>query len=466
MMNAIVLLLATLPVLPAVRSERISDAKLPAEGYRIRIDAGGKATIEAADAAGRFYAEKTLAQLPRPLVPGEIEDWPAFSWRGVHLDESRHFFGKNAVKRILDRMADYKLNVFHWHLMDNTGNRFPLKRYPKMKTVGATRLAPDVSRWMIDDEFGVYGPFGYTVEDLAEINAYAKARHIKIIPEVEIPGHAREVLMAYPELFCGSKYDFGQAIAFLSEGEAAKWSPSVVCLGNPRTIEFFEGVLEEVCELFPESEVIHIGGDECPRTNWVQCARCQAKLKEIGSDDPAQLQNWCTRHFADYLARKGRKAIGWDEIIEGGIVDGALVMSWRGPEGGRAAAAAGHAAVMCPHTLCYFDYPQGLGEIDKCRYPRWNNVPVLTLEKVYGFDPCEGIPGDQRKFVLGGQANNWTECTVTEKELQWKLWPRAIAMAEVLWTGPGARPYFDFARRLRPAVERLRGEGVNAAPVP
>lgn len=465
MMNAVILLLAALPVIPAVRSEKITDAKLPAEGYRIRIDGMGSASVEAADDAGRFYAGRTLAQLPRPLAPGEIEDWPAYAWRGVHLDESRHFFGKDAVKRILDRMADYKLNVFHWHLMDNTGNRFPLKRYPKMNTVGATRFAPDMSRWMLDDDFGVYGPFGYSAADIAEITAYAKARHIRVVPEVEIPGHSREVLLAYPELFCGTKYDFGQACAFLSEGENAKMSPSAVCLGNPKTIEFFEGVLDEVCELFPEADVIHIGGDECPRTNWAQCAKCRAKLKALGGDDPAQLQNWCTRHFADYLAKKGRRALGWDEILEGGTAEGVLIMSWRGPEGGRAAAAAGHEVVMCPHTLCYFDYPQGLGEADRCRYPRWNNVPVLPLEKVYSFNPCDGIPEGERKFILGGQANNWTECTVTEKELQWKLWPRAIAMAEVLWSGHGARPYADFAARLAPVVNRLCEEGVNAAPL-
>ncbi len=452
-------------VLPAVRSESITGAALPPEGYRIRIDGRGEARIEAADEAGRFYAEQTLAQLPRPLAQCEIEDWPAYSWRGVHLDESRHFFGKDVVKRILDEMAAVKMNVFHWHLMDDNGNRIPLRRHPKMNTVGATRHAPDFSPWMHDTKFGSYGPFGYTAGDIAEVCAYAKARHIRIVPEVEIPGHSREVLTAYPELFCGTKTDFAQACVFLSDKHSGRMDPTAVCLGNPETIRFFEDVLDDVCELFPDADVVHIGGDECPSGNWAGCPKCRAKMKELGISEPRELQNWCTRHFVDYLAKKGRRAIGWDEIVEGGIADGAYVMSWRGASGGRAAAKSGHCAVMSPHTHCYLDYPQGLGDRDECRYPAWEGVPQLPLEKVYSFDPVEGIPESEQKYILGGQVNNWTEYTVTPKELEWKLWPRALAAAEVLWTGPGRRTFADFKARLLPHVARMKAAGLTVAPV-
>lgn len=453
-----------LQVLPAVRSEKMTDARLPAEGYRIRIDAKGKATVEAADAAGEFYARQTLRQLSEGMRNVEIEDWPAFGWRGLLLDESRHFFGKDVVKRLLDRMAEFKLNVLHWHLMDSTGNRFPLLSRSKMNVTGATRPAPDYSRWMHDEEFGSYGPFGYTADEIAEIRAYAKVRHVRIVPEVEIPGHSREVIAAYPELFCGSRDDFAQACAFCNDKKSGRFDCTAVCLGNPETIRFFEDVLDDVCELFPESDVIHIGGDECPRTNWERCTKCRTKVRELGLADAGGLQNWCTRHFVDYLGKKGRRALGWDEILEGGLAEGAYVMSWRGAEGGKAAAKAGHCAVMCPHEFCYLDYPQGLGASDGHHYPNWPGTPQLTLQKAYSFDPCAGISEAERKYVLGGQANNWTEFTVTERDLEWKLWPRALATAEVLWTGPGRRTFTDFSGRVRSVAERLRSEGVNVAP--
>ena len=347
--------------------------------------------------------------------------------------------------------------------MDDMGSRFPLKRHPKMNTVGATRFAPDFCRWILDAEFGVYGPFGYTAEDIAEIVAYTQARHIRIVPEVEIPGHSREVLAAYPELFCGTKEDFIQACAFSNDGKSGKMNPTAVCLGNPQTIRFFEDVLDEVCGLFPDAEVIHIGGDECPTVNWERCAKCKAKMNELGISEPRELQSWCTRHFVDYLAKKGRRAIGWDEIMEGGLAEGAYVMSWRGASGGQEAAKSGHFAVMTPHTHCYLDYQQGLGKRDACRYPGWG-TPVLSLKKAYSFDPVEGIPEPQRKYILGGQANNWTETTVTPQELEWKLWPRALAIAEVLWTGAGERTYEDFKSRLVPYVERMKASGVTVAP--
>ena len=462
----VTLLLATLPVVPAVRSDRITAAELPPEGYRIRVGADGKPVIEAADAAGRFYAEQTLAQLPKPLKPCEIEDWPTLRHRGIHLDESRHFFGKETVKRILDRMAQFKLNVLHWHLMDGQGNRFPLKKYPRMNTVGATRWRPH--QRMRDTEFGVYGPFGYSPEDIAEVRAYAKARHIRIIPEVEMPGHSEEVILAYPEFACGSPDDI--VLAHAPDGQkkgVSCISASAVCLGNDDVLRFFEDVVDEVCELFPDSEVIHIGGDECSRDGWKRCPKCQARMKANGIKDEDGLQDWFSHRIVAYLRAKGRRAAGWEEMAKGDIGTDTLVYSWLGQDAAQEAAKAGREVVMCPHNYCYLDNHQGLFD-DGLAYPwwcDWRKVQPLTLKWVHSFDPFRGLSETERKCVIGGQANNWTEFTENEKELQWKMWPRAIALAEVFWSGPHARSFSDFCARVRPVREKMVAEGVNAAPV-
>jgi len=448
----------------------VSDPKIAAEGYRLTIAPTG-IEIRSRDEAGLFYAQKTLKQLEAagtgvyPCVT--IDDAPRFSWRGMHLDVSRHFFGVDVVKRLIDRMASLKLNVFHWHLVDDQGWRLPIRAYPRLNTVGATRPRPDYMRWILDPEVGgQYGPYGYTVEEIREVVAYAKARHVRIVPEIEIPGHSREVMMAYPELFCGSYTDWLDATGFTNDAKRPDaMHDTVTCLGNEKTIRFFETVLDEVCELFPDSEVIHIGGDECPRKNWEKCPKCQAKMKALGLMTADELQSWCAKHFVDYLAKKDRRAIGWTEIMKGGVPKGAYIMSWLGAKGGLQAVTNGNYVVMVPHTLCYLDYQQGIDDADKVIYPRWATGRTLDLKTVYSHDPCAELPEEGKKFVLGAQTCNWTECTFDEKALEWKIFPRAFASAELLWTRQEKRDFARFEKRAATLRETFLKAGVNAAPL-
>ena len=438
----------------------VRDTSLGAEAYALSVTPE-RITITCAAEAGEFYARQTLAQLRNddgsyPCV--EIADAPAFPWRGVLLDESRHFFGKDVVKRILDRMAAFKLNVFHWHLVDSHGWRLPLDRHPELTARGAVRPKPDWDHHVRDDGFGrEYGPFAYTRDEIREIVAYAAARHIRIVPEVEIPGHSRAVILCHPSFSCLSLDRFMDMIRSWDKLDQA----GALCLGNDEVIRFLEDVLDEVCELFP-GDTVHIGGDECPRGNWKACPRCQARKKANGLKTEDELQSWATRHFVAYLAAKGKKAIGWDEILQGGLAPGAQVMSWRGTEGGLAAAGAGHEVVMCPHRRCYLDYPTGEAD-DVCPYPRFAETSFLPLESVYAFDPFDGIPDHQRKFILGTQSLNWTESTWCEKDLEFKMWPRTCANAEIAWTGPRVRSFPDFKLRLRRVAARLKASGVNVA---
>ena len=458
-------MIAALPLLPAVRSERITDAKLPAEGYRIRIGADGRADIEAADAAGRFYAEKTLAQLPKPHPACEIEDWPAYSWRGILLDESRHFFGKDAVKRLLDRMADFKFNVLHWHLMDSQGNRFPLPEYPRMNTVGATRPSPDYQRWIHDEGFGTYGPFGYSPTDIAEILAYAKARFIRVVPEVEIPGHSREVLLSYPEFFCGTSRQLSIACAFAS-GHVPDdvLCNTAVCLGNDDVIRFFEYCLDEVCRLFPDSDVIHIGGDECPRKNWKTCPKCQARIRSLGLKDEDALQAWVTRHFTDYLAKKGRRAIGWDEVFAGDPGKDTVIQGWHirhGNKFGLKAAEAGYPTIVSDLMRTYFSVAQGVEDDPFTYLSPGMKVP---LAQAYSFDPFDGMTDKARPNVIGAECCMWSECTWNLYDLEWKLYPRACAFAERVWSGTGLA-FADFETRMATHRKRLIAAKVCCAPL-
>ena len=438
------------------------DASLPAEGYRLSVTPTA-IRVTAADAAGEFYAGVTLGQLEtvvggRHLVTAaEIEDAPAYRWRGLHLDVSRHFFGVPTIKRYLDAMAEHKLNVFHWHLVDDQGWRLELEGFPQLTRVGARRPStPSVHDDAVAD--GVpYGPYFYTREEVREVLAYAAARHIRVVPEIEIPGHSWALLAAYPELGCPNAERYTAAC----DG----WGifKGVVCAGNPDTYRMLERILDQVCEIFP-SEIIHIGGDEAPKDNWKACELCQARMRELKLADEDQLQASMTRHFVDYLAKTGRRAIGWDEIMKGGLPGGALVMSWNGKAGGMAAAQDGHDVVMVPSDSCYLDMSQGLGMDDPFEYPPCSWGHVTTLERVYRFDPAEGIGPEARAHVLGGQANLWTERIWSETELFWKAYPRACALAEVLWTADPERRYADFLGRMRIHRGRLFERGIPCAP--
>ena len=423
----------------------VRDAALGSEAYRLSVTPDG-IFIRSADSSGEQYARTTLGQLRRadgscPCV--EIEDAPKFSWRGVHLDEARHFFGKETVLRLLETMAQFKLNVLHWHLTDDQGWRVPIPGYHRL--VETVRSMENGTNFRDSATVGSYGPYFYSRDDLVEIVTKAHGLHIRIVPEIEIPGHSKALLKAYPMLACS-----------LSDLNV----DNVVCVGKDATIRFYEKVIDEICEIFPDA-VVHIGGDECDRTDWVRCSDCRDRMKHEGLTDGAALQSWVTAHFERYLAGKGRRLMGWDEIAEGGLPPQAMVMSWRGTSTGVAAAQNGHDVVMTPNEYCYFDYAQCL-EDDPEKYP-FNWTVLVPLAKVYDFDPLKDIPNAYHRHVLGAQANNWSEMTLDGRELEWKLWPRAAALSEVLWSYPKRRDFVAFARRLAPLHKKLRDGGVNAA---
>lgn len=455
------------------------DGAIPSEGYVLTIAPGGIA-VKSSDAAGAFYARQTLKQLAAPTGKGELKfpcatitDAPRFKWRGAMLDDCRHFFGKEVVKRMLDQMAAHKMNVFHWHLTEDQGWRLEIPKYPELVKYGAVRPASPAygarMKWnngqmSMDLNTEPYGPYYYTEADVKEILAYAKARFITVVPEIELPGHAFAALAAYPEMACVPENLRARHPRILWGIEK-----DVICVGNPAGIKFYEDVLDYVCELFP-GEVIHIGGDETPRARWKECPKCQKFVKDHGLKDENDIQPWVTRHFADYLAKKGRRILGWDEILAGDVPTSAMGMSWRvnkkGGAGtpfvsGAAGAMKGHDMVMSPKKFCYLDYGQGLAE-DPYQYIGG----TLTLEQVYAFDPCAGIDAASRAHVLGGQCNNWSEYTWNRFDLEWKMWPRAAAIAEVLWTYPAQpRDFAAFAARMETHRRRLIKAGINCAPL-
>ena len=443
-------------------------ASIPPEGYELSITKNG-VTIRCSDDAGAFYARMTLAQIEKvnpktkvktyPCV--EIVDAPKFKWRGVLLDTARHFLGKSAILRIIDEMSWYKLNVLQIHFTDDEGWTVEIPEFPELVKQGVVRGRSGF----------VYGeklqPFYYSEKDIREIVAYAAARHVKVVPEIEMPRHFGAVLRAYPQFRCDSP-------------DRAK-NRSVMCVGNPECIRFAEKVLDKVCELFP-SDVIHIAGDECPRNFWKGCPRCQAHIKREGLKGVEDLQPWLTRHLVTYLEKKGRRAIGWDEIFlssswekwddfkkAGGdsfnsfLPKTTMGMCWRPWGAGARAANRGYEIVRCPTTYCYFDMDQGLPE-DPFPYLGY---PRLSLEKVYRFDVLEGVEPQARKNVVGGQCCNWAERTPNITMLEWKLWPRALALSEALWTypDPKKRDFEEFSQRAAVHRKRLIRSGVNCAPL-
>ncbi len=427
------------------------DSATEAEGYRLRVTPSG-ITLQAADETGLWYGAQTLRQLlpvdAAPALPClRIEDAPRYRWRGLHLDVGRHLFPPDFLRKTLDLMALHKLNRFHWHLTEDQGWRLEIRGWPRLTEVGAWRAQTPLpaDRRTLDGE--PYGGF-YTQDEVRALVEYARERQITIVPEIEMPGHSQAVLAGYPGLGC------------LGEGYQVRchWgiSDEVFCAGNDGVFDFLESVLLEVMALFP-GEFIHVGGDECPKTRWVACPQCQQRMRREGLRDEDELQSWFIRRIERTLNRYGRRLIGWDEILEGGLAPGAAVMSWRGSEGGIAAANAGHDVVMSPNTHCYFDYYQ--------RADTENEPPAiggyLPLERVYEFEPVAGIAPQHHDHVLGGQGNVWTEYLPTADLVEYMTWPRAAALAEALWTAPAARDFGDFQRRLRGHLPRLQRLGVN-----
>jgi hexosaminidase len=450
-------------------------ASIPPEGYELSIRPDG-IVIRHSDAAGAYYARMTLFHMGRydakkkctvyPCL--DITDAPAFRWRGVHLDDARHFLGKEVVTRTLEQMSWFKLNVFHWHLTDDQSWTLEIPGYPELVRYGAEWPTRNGQKPRPAGE--KVGPFYYTANDVKEILAFARARQITVVPEIEFPGHFLCALCAYPEFCCYPEQIRRRGRQPLARGVLNE----VMCVGNPEAIRFVERVLDTVCDLFPSS-VIHIGGDECPRTNWTTCPKCQAFIKEKGLRGVAALQPWVTRHFVTYLAKKGRRAIGWDEIFvdsadqRGGgarltslLPKSTLGMCWRMEGAGAHAANAGYEIVRCPTSHCYFDYRQGLAE-DPFTYLGG----MLPLARVYAFDPLAGVSDAARANVIGGQCCNWTSHTWNRYDLEWKLWPRGFALAEILWTypDPAARDFAAFAVRAGEYRRRLIRAHVNCAPL-
>ena len=353
----------------------------------------------------------------------------AYRWRGLMLDEARHFFGKAVVMRILDRMAGEGYNVFHWHLTDHQGWRIDISSHPELARLASVR---DVAEWRrlrtegwADPDREMYGPYFYSHDEIREVVAYAAARGIAVVPEVEVPGHCRALLKARPSLQCENVSER------LDEVEKG-YRNAVVCAGSDETLRFYEDVIDEVCDLFP-SKVVHFGGDEVKTDFWKGCPKCQARIRSEGLACESELKGWLMRHFESYLDSKGRRLGGWDEILGDGLTTNAVVFCWRGGDVAARAAARGHDVVQCPEEYCYFDFRQGIAGDGRAYHPRGDRVfPPLTAEKVRSFDPLAGVPARLRGHVLGAQANNWTELTLDEDSLVWKMWPRATALAEAL----------------------------------
>ncbi|MFE5796659.1 beta-N-acetylhexosaminidase [Streptomyces sp. NPDC056503] len=440
------------------------------EGYRLSVAADG-VLLDGGGPAGLFWGAQTLRQLLGPdayrraPLPGrtwrlpytEVADRPRFGWRGLLLDVSRHFTAKEDVLRLLDLMAAHKLNVFHFHLTDDQGWRIEIERYPRLTEVGSWRARSKRGHrasplW---DETP-HGGF-YTRDDIREIVAHAAERHITVVPEIDLPGHSQAAIAAYPWLGNTDVVD----TAALDVWDTWGVNPNVLA-PTEEVLRFYEGVFEEVLELFP-SPFVHVGGDECPKDQWKESPAAQARIAELGVGDENGLQSWFIRHFDRWLADRGRRLIGWDEILEGGLADGAAVSSWRGYGGGIAAAEAGHDVVMCPEQQVYLDHRQDGGEDEP--------VPigfVRTLEDVYRFEPVPpGLSEAAARHVLGTQANVWTEVMENRARVDYQVFPRLAAFAEVAWSAlpaPADRDTAGFLRRMETHYRRLDALGVAYRP--
>lgn len=432
-----------------------------AEAYQLVVDKAG-VRITAAGGAGLFYGSQTLLQLlpPRPAAAAlpyvRIADQPAFGWRGGMLDVSRHFFPVAFVKRYIDFLASYKLNTFHWHLTDDQGWRIEIKKYPKLTQISAFRKetligAQQLFKTPADFKYDgtPYGGF-YTQAQIKDVVAYAQRRYITIVPEIEMPGHSVAILAAYPEFACRpGPYETW-----------TKWgvNEDIVC-PTESTIRFFEDVLREVSALFP-GKYIHIGGDEAPKVRWKESVAVQEIMKREGYADVEQVQGWFNRRIEAFLLSKGKKLIGWDEILEGGLSPNATVMSWRGEQGGIDAARLGHDVVMTPNPYLYLD--GGQNPVPHSPYEPLMIGGYRPLEKVYSYNPLpKDLTPTEQKHVLGAQANLWTEYITTPQKVEYMLFPRLLAVAEVAWTPAAERHYADFLPRLSQHFARLDQRKIN-----
>lgn len=430
-------------------SDPASIGKMLDEGYSLDISSKG-ITIRAKGGAGLFYGVQSLLQMvwvhgnDIPCV--HIEDAPRFAYRGFHLDVSRHFFDKEFVMRQIDMMAYYKLNRLHWHLTDGAGWRIESEKYPLLTQVAAWRPYKNWAEWneggrryCFKDDSLASGGY-YTSEDIKEVVEYAKARYITIIPEIEMPGHSEEVLSVYPQLSCSGK----------------PYTDSDFCIGNEKVFTFLEDILTEVITLFP-SEYIHIGGDEASKKGWASCPKCKMRMQKEGLKDLNELQNYMVQRIEKFLNSHGRKLLGWDEILEGGLSNSATVMAWRGVQSGVKSVKQGNKTIMTPDAFCYFDSYQDAPPTQPEAMPA-----LLPLSKVYSYNPVpDSLTKEQQSLIFGVQANLWTERIPTVEHAEYMIYPRLLALSEVAWSQPERKSYTDFRIRALEAVSYLQSKGYH-----
>ena len=418
------------------------------EAYIMKVTHKG-VTIKASGAAGVFYAQQTLRQMTcdgeiKEIQCCEIKDYPRFPYRGLHVDVSRHFRSVDFLKKQIDAMASFKMNRMHLHLTDAAGWRMQIDAYPELTEFAAWRPQTTWKEWWAGNRHycnketsGASGGY-YTKEEMMDLVEYAKARHIEIIPEIEMPSHSEEVLAAYPELGCS--------------GEAYK--DSEFCVGNEESFKFLETVLDEVMDVFP-SKYIHIGGDEAGKQHWKTCPKCQQRMKEEGMTSVDELQSYMIQRIEKFVLSKGRRIIGWDEILDGGLAPDATVMSWRGTEGGIKAMEMGHDVIMTPGRYCYLDHAQDA----PFREPE-SIGGYLPLDTVYVYEPVEAsMPADKIHHLKGLQANLWSEYVVTDNHAEYMYWPRAFALAETAWSQPEDKNVDNFRKRALHALEQMKKDG-------
>ena len=435
----------------------VYDETIGDEGYKIDINGNGL-VVSANNPAGILYGSQTIYQLlsthANGRLPGlQITDYPRFGYRGLHLDVSRHFFSIEFIYKLIDQMAKHKLNVFHWHLIDDQGWRLEIKKYPKLTEVGAWRVDMSDIHWnarplVNDPENATYGGY-YTQDEVRELVAYAAERNITVMPEIEMPAHVMSALAAYPELSCTGEN--------LGVPPGGVWPIThIYCAGNDDVFVFLENVLLEVMELFP-SEFIHIGGDEADKTEWKSCPKCQARIRNEGLADEEELQSYFITRMEKFLNAHGRQLMGWDEILEGGLAPNATVMSWRGEAGGIKAAQMGHTVVMTPVSHCYFDYYQGDPDLEPTAFGGF-----IPLAKVYSYEPIPAeLTPEEGKLVLGAQANVWTEYMPVSSHVEYMVFPRLAALAEVVWSPAEHRNWGEFSRRMQAQYKRYAKQDIN-----
>lgn len=436
---------------PEVRYRRVKPGEMTPESYRLEVNENG-IRVTASDEAGEFYAMQTILQMisesegMKRIRCCRITDYPRFPYRGLHFDVSRHFRSVEFLKKQIDAMAMFKMNRMHIHLTDAAGWRLQIDSYPELTALAAWRPETLWKDWWYGDRKyvregteGAYGGY-YTKEQMRELVEYARKRHIEVIPEIEMPGHSEEVLAAYPELSCtGEPYTQGE-----------------FCVGNEDTFRFLESVLQEVMDIFP-SEYIHIGGDEANKEHWKNCPKCQKRMAAEGLESVDELQSYLIKRISLFVESQGRKIIGWDEILDGGLAPGSTVMSWRGTEGGLKALAQGHDVIMTPGRYCYLDHAQD------APFKEPESIGgYLPLDSVYVYEPVEKtMPLESLHHLKGIQGNLWTEYVPSDEHAEYMYWPRAIAIAETGWSPSERKDVGDFRRRVAKALQMLRDRGYN-----